>query len=176
TSDVALGIEQAVRGHPGKALLSLTRAATMASPIENALVGNRLMKEYLSPGSYAQFSREAEVLAEAGGRQFMDLYYKNQAIESFWKSWKEGDWARVGLKAFPAAMEYQSKLVMEYIVPRQKLGVVAKLATDILDRADEQGWSEQKRKQELQKAWDSVDNRMGQLVYDNLFCNKVVKD
>src|SRR6202012_2529325 len=28
----------------------------------------------------------------------------------------------------------------------------------------------------MQKAWESVDNRMGQLVYDNLFWNKTAKD
>ena len=28
----------------------------------------------------------------------------------------------------------------------------------------------------MTKAWDSVDNRMGQLVYDNLFWNKTLKD
>jgi len=176
TSDVALGIEQAVRGQPGKALKSIARGATLVSPIENALVGNRLLKEYLSPGSYAQFSREADALALAGGRPFMDVYYKNQAIESFWKAWKEGDWARLGLRAFPAAMEQMSKPVMEYIVPRQKLGVFAKLASDILERADDNNWNDQRIRQEVQKAWDSVDNRMGQLVYDNLFANKVIKD
>jgi hypothetical protein len=34
----------------------------------------------------------------------------------------------------------------------------------------------QQIREAVQRAWDSVDNRMGQLVYDNLFWNRAVKD
>jgi len=174
TSDVALAIEQASRGSFGKAAKSLALAPI--APVENAMLGNRLLKEYLNPGSYAKLSGEADALAKAGGRPFMDPFYKNQAIDSFWKSWKEGDWAKVGLKTLPAALEYMSKPIMEYIVPRQKLGVFSKMATDILDRAQKGDWNESQTRATMQKAWDSVDNRMGQLVYDNLFWSRTVKD
>ena len=64
---------------------------------------------------------------------------------------------------------------MEYVVPRLKMGVFADLAREAMERSEEHGDAAQLRS-DLAKAWDSVDNRMGQLVYDNLFWNKTVKD
>jgi hypothetical protein len=45
-----------------------------------------------------------------------------------------------------------------------------------LDQASHEGWSNAKVRLEMNKAWDSVDNRMGQLIYDNLFWHRTVKD
>jgi hypothetical protein len=65
---------------------------------------------------------------------------------------------------------------MQDLVPRQKLGVFSDMSQFILKKAEREGWSEYKTTMKLQEAWDSVDNRMGQLVYDNLFWHKVTKD
>jgi hypothetical protein len=50
------------------------------------------------------------------------------------------------------------------------------LAKDILEQAKKEDWSEAKTTLRLQEAWDSVDNRLGEMVYDNLFWNKALKD
>ena len=65
--------------------------------------------------------------------------------------------------------------IMEWLVPRQKLGVFADLARYELERLGPDATPEQIR-EAMRKAWDSVDNRMGQLVYDNLFWKKTIKD
>jgi len=64
---------------------------------------------------------------------------------------------------------------MEYVVPRQKLGVFADMAKRELLRLGPTSDAATTR-EAMRKAWDSVDNRMGQLVYDNLFYNRAVKD
>jgi hypothetical protein len=65
---------------------------------------------------------------------------------------------------------------MEYVVPRQKMGVFADLAENVLSESKKNNWTKELETQRLQEAWNSVDNRMGQLVYDNLFWNKTLKD
>jgi hypothetical protein len=77
--------------------------------------------------------------------------------------------------SLPALLEIVSKPLMEHIVPLQKLGVFGDLATKMLCRLAPERRSPIARRRS-QSAWDSVDNRMGQLVYDNLFWNKTFKD
>ncbi len=64
---------------------------------------------------------------------------------------------------------------MEQIVPRMKLGVFADLARDEMERLPA-GASRDDVRKAMARAWDSVDNRMGQVVYDNLFWHKTLKD
>jgi hypothetical protein len=176
-SDMALAIERASRGEVIRSLKPAARSLTvLGSPINTILRGNKLLKEYLTPGRYAEMGKLADAVAQAGGRVHMDPFYKNSAIESFWRAFQSHEYGRSLLRAFPAAIEYAAKPIMEVIVPRQKLGVFANLAEDVLRRADKEGWSRERRRLELNRAWDSVDNRMGQLVYDNLFWNRAVKD
>ncbi len=176
-SDMALALERLSRGEVVRAVPPAVRSLTiLGSPVNTFLKGNKLLREYLEPGRFAEMAKLADAVAQAGGRVHMDPYYKNQAIESFWKAWKQGSYAQAGLRAFPAAMEYLAKPVMEYVVPRQKLGVFANLAEDVFARAEREGWTREKTRYELNRAWDSVDNRMGQIVYDNLFWNRAVKD
>ncbi len=75
-----------------------------------------------------------------------------------------------------SGIEAAAKPVLEWLVPRQKLGLFMHMAQHEMVRAkngeidDEQLW------QRLTESWDNVDNRLGQLVYDNLFWNKTLKD
>jgi hypothetical protein len=175
-SDFALALEHAAAGKPQAGIVPAVRAfSLLGSPINTYIKGNRLLKEYLEPGRYAEMSRLADAIVEAGGRIRMDRFYKWNAIGSFWKAWKEGKWPSGVLKVVPAALEYAAKPLMEHLVPRQKLGVFTSLAEKELRRLGPDASKEQVR-EALGKVWDSVDNRMGQLVYDNLFWNKAFKD
>jgi diguanylate cyclase (GGDEF)-like protein len=67
-----------------------------------------------------------------------------------------------------------TSVIMEHIVPMQKLGVFSDLASDWLRRnpqADPVAMHEA-----MQRIWDSVDNRLGEMVYDNVFWNRTFKD
>lgn len=65
-------------------------------------------------------------------------------------------------------------IIMEHIVPMQKLGVFSDLAHDFL-RTHPDATPEDTTKA-MQRIWDSVDNRMGEMVYDNLFWDRTFKD
>jgi hypothetical protein len=73
-----------------------------------------------------------------------------------------------------AAMNDLSYPIMEFIVPRQKLGVFSNLADDFIRRNPNITGAAFDR--EMAKIWDSVDNRLGQMVYDNKFWNRSYKD
>lgn len=125
-------------------------------------------------------------ILRAGGSLSMDSAYRNNARVRLVDSVRA---ARVGntaekLKtagALPfnvilAAFEVASYPIMEYQVPALKLGVFSHMAEDIHKQALENGWSETKISDELAKSWDNVENRMGQMNYDNLHWNKILKD
>jgi hypothetical protein len=175
-SDVALGIQKLSQGKASGAI-DLVRGYTPGlSAVTNWIKGNQLLKEYLKPGSFSQLAREADWVAKSGGRAFQDPFYSNEAIRGFKTAMKDGRYLTAAARAFPATVELAAKPIMEWVVPRQKLGVFSKMAENILDRSDSENWNPDKTRAEMQKAWDSVDNRMGQLVYDNLFWNRVAKD
>src|SRR5260221_1033701 len=64
---------------------------------------------------------------------------------------------------------------MDKFVPWQKLGIFADLARFELERLP-QGAPRNQVREVMGRAWDSVDNGMGMLRYDNLFWEKWIKD
>lgn len=88
------------------------------------------------------------------------------------------------LKTFPAlevpfelagrVVRMSTAWIMEHLVPMQKLGVFSDLARDHINAHPEQ--TPEERTAAMQRIWDSVDNRLGEMVYDNLFWNRTMKD
>jgi len=67
-----------------------------------------------------------------------------------------------------------TSIIMEHIVPLQKLGVFSDMAGDYLRRNPNA--TDEELAAAMQKAWNSVDNRLGEMVYDNLFWNRTFRD
>ena len=67
-----------------------------------------------------------------------------------------------------------TSIIMEHIVPLQKLGVFSDLASDWLRRNPNA--TAEAHSAAMQSIWRSVDNRMGEMVYDNLYWNRTFKD
>jgi hypothetical protein len=64
--------------------------------------------------------------------------------------------------------------LMEFYVPRIKMGVFSNIMKYEIERNPKA--TNQELLEKANKAQDTVDDRMGQLVYDNLFINRVIKD
>jgi 2'-5' RNA ligase len=200
TSKLALGIYQAAHGHPmrgaGSALLSLseligpvTGAVGLAAkkmgvpavydalaPFSSIIRGDRLLREWYDEGTQgAETAALVDATVQAGGRARMDRFYQTRVTQQMMRAFRQANvWG--GLIRLPFAITEQAmRPIMEWIVPRQKLGVFADMARFELERLGLDP-SEPDAREALARAWDSVDNRMGQLVYDNLFWNKVIKD
>ena len=184
TSALALGIEQLIHGQVFDAAKNLTfGASTLPAIVQTAINGSRLMREYLDPGAYAKFAAEAAAVAEAGGRAKMntlEVSHFRKMLNAFRnKAFIEG----VG--QLPATI-LQSTVapVMDYWVPRMKMGAFYALAHDILNRqlivnpdgSTKMRWSDDELRRRMQRAWSSIDNRFGQVVYDNLFWHKALRD
>jgi hypothetical protein len=191
-SRLALGLEQVMQGKPVEAFKSANPAALLATPFTNFSLGRKVRKEMLSPGTQGpDIQKIAEMAVTAGMRHSMDPMYANQAVKSWMKEFRRlgggqngflggtGNTLKTGamhpLKSAFAALELASKPIMEHLVPIQKAGVFADLAKNELARLGPDASYDAVRKA-MQEAADSVDNRMGQLVYDNLFWNKTAKD
>ncbi|MCX7335487.1 MAG: hypothetical protein NTV85_28565 [Hyphomicrobiales bacterium] len=145
-------------------------------------------------------------VAEAGGRATMDARYGTDAIKTFLRAVEtrrptKGMVGRAALGAaygaatgdtpasraeraaafagigavLPAALELAARPIMQALVPRQKLGVFYRLVQDELTKLPAGAGKDDVRRV-VQRVWDSVDNRLGQMVYDNLFWNRTLKD
>jgi hypothetical protein len=176
TSDVALGIQQLAEGKPLRAGISLATGAAVPVSIARTLInGTRLMKEYLEPGSYAKMRKEAEALTSAGGRIRQNTI-EIKPLQKIINAWRNGA-VLEGLTPIPGAILRATVApVMEFYVPRIKLGAFYAMAHNILDSAQRGDWSDGLVRSRMQEAWDSIDNRFGQVVYDNLFWHKGVRD
>ncbi len=144
-----------------------------AAPVQDIYRGSQLVKAYLNPSATsAKMAPILEAFVKSGSRISMDRFYYNSAAANFWKSLRTGRYGRAGLQSVPAAIEAVGKPLMQWWVPRLKAGVFSRMMEAEL-RAMKPGEDVVKIAQRVQA---SVDNRMGQLVYDNLFWNKALKD
>lgn len=200
-SKTALGIYQAAHGSPIKGAVSVL--STPVAPFMNIIRGDKMLKEYYKPGTQGgRLGTLVDAMVMAGGRARMDTFYQAQTARNAADIMRQasllsrgigaaiggalgstmgpaGTVAGAGLGATFGARglaDVFAKPVMEYLVPRMKMGVFADLAEFELQRLGEGRLTDEEIQAALARAWDSVDNRMGQLVYDNLFWKKSHKD
>lgn len=180
-SQQALGFEQIAsgvrHGQLGRVAAGVGNVATQwVAPFSTFVRGNKVIQEYTRPGSVGgEFVAIADAVTQGGGRVKMDQLYKNNAVAKFLEAARKGQMVRTAGWLVPAAMELAARPLMEVIVPRMKLGVFADLVRFELARLPPDATVEQVRAV-MATAWDSVDNRMGQVVYDNLFWSRTQKD
>jgi len=173
-SEVALGFQKAFNNRDfGAAAKHIFRSPVAAAHYWK--LGKMIEAEYLTPSNNLQLASLAKSLEIAGGRIGLDPLYTNNAVEAFHRAVTDRS-----LKALPRAVdalvEKSSNWLMKNMVPRIKIGMFAEMADHRLNELMNAGASRETISTELGKLWDSVDNRAGQLVYDNLFWSKTRKD
>ena len=175
TSRLSVAMEDAAAGKIGRALA--TAATVPVSPFTNIRTGAKLRAEVLRPGTHPEMADLAQALERAGGRVGLDAFWQTEFTRRMIRAWHEGglQWATLPIRLPLAAWEQTMRPILEYVVPRQKLGVFADMAKRDLVKLGPMATIGDTR-EALRKSWDSVDNRMGQVVYDNLFYNRAVKD
>ena len=174
-SKAALGLNQMLGGSPVKGVTSVL--SSPFAPLTTVFKGNKVLKEWYKPGSQgAEIGAVVDNLRLAGGRVRMDKFYQTRVTEKMIDSFRQGKLMGGVLRLPFAAIEMSMRPIMEQLVPRQKLGVFMDLASWRMDVLSAKGAGREEIRDHMQKIWDSVDNRMGQLVYDNLFWEKTTKD
>ena len=159
---------------------NLFDAATAWSVVNTVRKGLQLRDAYLHPDTVpAMRAFMADVLAQGGARIGLDNVYHNNSIEGFLNALDTRDYVKAPVLAPFAALQAIAKPTMEYAVPLSKLGAASEMAQYELDRAyDRTGETAtpEKMRAAMQRAWQSVDNRFGQMTYDNLFWHRTLKD
>lgn len=188
-SRLALAMKQVSRGEIGRG--AVTAASAPIAVVPTLRKGAALQRAYLSPDDATPEMRGlVNAMLTAGGRSSMDRFFGTSPSGTFFRSLKdlkdpEGPlrdaWQMVKdspvkgpFQVAARAMDTVMHPLMGVMVPRAKLGVFSDLATDWLRRNPTA--SEAESAAAMTRFWDSVDNRMGQMVYDNIFWDKTMKD
>lgn len=174
TSRLALGIYQSAHGNPLQGLKSAVTSP--AAPFLNMMRGDKMLKEWYKPGSQGeQTANMVDAMIRAGGRAKMDSVYQTHTVNKMMEAFRKGNVVGGVLRIPFAATEAAAKPIMEYAVPRMKMGAFADMARYEIESFGPDA-DPARVQMALAKSWDSIDNRMGQLVYDNLFWHKAAKD
>jgi hypothetical protein len=176
-SQLAAGIEDLY--HKDVAGAAKTFLGVPTAPFTTSSLGRKIQQEMIRPGTHGgEIARLADAAVAAGARAKMDRFYQTTIANKMMENFRQGgplNYLKGAARSPLAAIETMSKPIMEHIVPWQKLGVFGELARRDLARLPEDATRDDVRKV-MGKAWDSVDNRLGQMVYDNQFWNKMAKD
>ncbi len=173
-SRVALGVKQISRGDIAHGAANVAIGSSPVQPILNVLKGDRLLRAYLGKLDDPDLAPIVEALQQGGGRVSMDDLYRSTQVNKFKQALRNEDTLAAGKAFLPWLLDRIGAPIFEQLVPRQKLGVFFDMAKDWLAENPEANVAE--KRAGLGKLWDSVDNRMGQLVYDNVFWNRALKD
>jgi hypothetical protein len=190
-SKVAGGIFKAVHGSPGEGLRDIVTGFSPHNVATTIAKGHEYMKAYHNPEQATPTTRAGiNALIGGGLRPNMDVMYRTTAAGSFFKNL--GDLKHPGAVLYDAAqmakntplmaslkiagrvIDTINEPLMGFLVPRAKLGVAANMAEWWLRKNPDA--TAEETQAFMKKLTDSVDNRLGQLGYDNLFWSKTLKD
>jgi hypothetical protein len=183
-SKLALALEQGEQGvrelSPVKVAKAVGEAAKVpAAPFRAFIQGNKVLKEWSKPGSQGgDIADIADAYMKGGGRAKQDQIYASEITKKMVDAFRKGGVGGTasGIWRVPfAALEQVSKPLMTYVVPRLKAGVASDMIRFELEKLPKNATEDQQRAV-FDKVVDSVDNRLGQMTYDNLFWNKTLKD
>jgi hypothetical protein len=173
-SRAALGVKQISRGDVLQGIGNVGQGLNPAQPFINIYKGDKLLRAYLGELDSPDLAPIVDAIQQAGGRVKMDDFYRNAQVNAFKQALRAEDYAGAAKAFLPTVLDRIGAPIFEWLVPRQKLGVFFDMAKDWL--AENPKADVAAKREGLGKLWDSVDNRMGQLVYDNVFWNRALKD
>jgi len=148
-------------------------------PLIDIYKGRKLTKAWYEDTKPGTWEHEAvKLLERANATPRMSKKFLMDATENFQRAVKKGELGSAALKAFPALLEMTSKPMMDYLVPYLKTGAFYQVAQVEMQRALKANpdMSELEIDKVLAQVSDNMDNRFGQVVYDNLFWDKAVRE
>jgi hypothetical protein len=149
----------------------------VVAPIVDYFRGGKARAEYLAKGLTGDPTTSiADRIVQGGGRVKWDDFYHSNMSEAFMTALRQKNPIGAAIRA-PFALNEQlgARAIMGHLVPRLKLGAYLDLAQAEMSRLPKDA-SQADVQRVLGRAWDSIDNRFGELVYDNLFWPKWIKD
>src|SRR5262249_28052395 len=156
-----------------------------AKAAESVAKGDKFLKQYLGIADYGpEFERIVDLGARAGMRAVgRGQEYRGSAMDNYWKAWRRGALGMQVKDALPGIssprtvlgtlarefgriMETATAPVFEGMIPRLKNGAFFDEMADWLKAHPNSTYAEQTAS--ARQIWDSIDNRFGEMVLDNL--------
>lgn len=192
-SDVARGFQALSRGEVKTGAKAIGGAA--AAPVRTALRGRKMERELLDTKTPDALSKKVnEQFVRSGGRLKMDPVYRARGSGSFYNALEKGTFKRelseAGKRIYgkgvsggdrvKGALDFGANVIQstaaplfEKYIPMIKRGAFASHMEDFI-KANPNASQEELDKAAV-KVNDSIDNRFGELVQDNLFWHKQMK-
>lgn len=193
---ITTGIKQVQNGNFIKGGVNFAKAATVLGPVmEDFYRGNKVLPYYKdvmhgmdlgSPRANLDYAEAANDLEKANANVDTNPLFELQQAQKLKEAWKVAtddlrpgaDRAKAAVKAagnvLGVATEGMLWPIQKLLVPRVKIGAFYRTASEIHDSMS--GATEDDLNRALGKAWDSIDNRFGQVNHDNWFTHRVTKD
>ncbi len=141
----------------------------------NPKLGDKVLKAWMGdPAAAQEMPQIVEWLEMAGARRMLDQRFRTNQTQKMFQAWADGNKTGAAVRLIPAIVEQSARPIMEWLVPRQKFGVFAEMANDWARRNP--GATHEETRTEMQRIWNRVDSRLGQVVYDRLFVHNVAKN
>jgi hypothetical protein len=173
--DASLAARNLLQGKPVPAIARFARAGIpFGSLTNNMWRGYKFMKS-LEANDPTMFKILEDQVNKGGARLGITNEYRTAMVDKMETAFRNGNILGAAIRVPSAFIDWTSSLLMENIVPYNKLGAYLDKAANIAERLPADATEEQIRRAYTQ-AQSSIDNIFGQMVYDNLFWNKTFKD
>lgn len=171
-SQFSNGLQSILHGNLIKGAIGIAKSPF--APAEYIFKGSKIIKDYKG----GNVTKAINDIAEGGGRIGAQADYRTSGLAKSLEQFKTGNASQIakGTAALPfRAFSTAAKPIMEWWVPRIKAGATQELINRKVAELGANATPEAVRAAKS-AAVDSIDNRFGQLVQDNLMWNKTLKD
>lgn len=188
-SSYGLGLAKMFSGRPFEGLRDIMAAPI--SPYTTSKLGGLAIRyakdsegfRAAMPEAYDWFTKkypEAKQLIDdlfsGGGQASMHEDYRSRATRGFRQAINENDYLRALVKAVPALNEVAMKPLFEKYIPRLKVGMFLREYAFELDRRSTDIETGKLTRGELaQQTWAFIEDRFGELNWDNLYWDRTMK-
>jgi len=125
---------------------------------------------------HPNLDRTIDDLFAGGGMLHMSEAYRLRSLEAMRQSWANNDYLGVALRAFPASAQAIMEPLFDKYIPQMKLGAwMADYGQALIERQDALARGEVSRASLARTSWDRIEDRFGEMNFDNLFWNRGMK-
>jgi hypothetical protein len=188
-AEVVKDVYGVIRGNRKLGDLARTIKKVPAAMISNPRRGAKVVREWRTPTldvsttvpvgqlpktNEARVAMIAKAMELAGGASRLERGLRTEWTEKQIREWYGNQKIRAAARTPVVLVELMAKPIMEWLVPRQKAGVFGELAGRIIEANP--GKTMEELTPQFRQAWNRVDARLGQVVYDRLFINNMAKN
>lgn len=189
-SNIALGMRKLfVPGYRLEGLKDI--ALSPFSPAEVARLGSVAKKAFANKAEFMKsnpeafgklqkafpdFDRLMDMLFTGGGKLSMSEDYRYNTIRSFNESLQQNNYVGAVLRSIPALNQTLLSPLFEHYIPSLKVGTFLKeMNWELIERANDLKSGKLTEPELAREVWDFVENRFGEMNFDNLFWDRTFK-